>query len=199
MKVLIKNIVLACSLLCAMPMSFARVCKKPKELIIIGCGMAGGMEAYAAYEEARKSGEPLIIRMFEKNKSIAQTTVYNLVPSLTPDEIISVVPRGPELVKKLAIKFNQPGGIKVVDIDGVHGTPVADNFISQAERYSKDESGHQARTQALLELGKMSMDMWQQMSIKRMMSLKKFLRHQILIRVVNLHLIRPGHYIMGIE
>lgn len=129
-----------------------------------------------AYRDAQKTGDQLIIRMFDKNISLSDTTVYNLVPSITPDEISAVVPRGPELVKKLTVKFNQPGGIKVVDVDGVFDTPVANHFISQVERYSADEIGHSARSKVLLELGKLSMDMWQDLYATADYQLKEIFR-----------------------
>src|SRR5436190_20913629 len=83
-------------------------CSSPEEMIIIGGGMAGGMEAYYAHLDAKKRQAPLCITIYEKNNSLAETTVSNIVPSLTCDEILSVVPRGPELIKKLEILFSRP-------------------------------------------------------------------------------------------
>ena len=134
----------------------------PKQKItIVGGGIVGAMEAYFAYLDAREEGIPLRITVLEKNASLSDTTTAHIVPSLTPDEILSVVPRGQELVKKLQLKFNQPGGIRVDDADGVNATEIAEQFIKQVELYSEDEEGHQLRTRTLLELGKMSMNLWQ--------------------------------------
>lgn len=42
------------------------------------------------------------ITIFEKNQSFTETTSVNIVPSLTPDEILSVVPRGAALAEHSA-------------------------------------------------------------------------------------------------
>lgn len=134
----------------------------PKQKItIIGGGIVAAMEAYFAYLDAREAGSPIRITVLERNATLSETTTAHIVPSLTPDEILSVVPRGQELVKKLQLKFNQPGGIRVEDAEGVNSTEIAEQFIKQVELYSEDEEGHQTRTRALLELGKMSMNLWQ--------------------------------------
>lgn len=136
---------------------------QPQELVIVGGGIAGFMEVYFAHVEAEKNNRSISITIYEKNDSIAQTTVSNNVPSLTCDEIISVVPRGQELKRKLEIPFNQPGGIRVDDVPGIDGSQVTEQFKEQVQIYSLDELGHQERTQHLLALGKMSMDMWQEL------------------------------------
>lgn len=138
--------------------SFAHV----KELTIIGGGIAGAMESYFAYLDAKNNNFDLRIKIYEKNKSIEDTTVCNIVPSLTCDEIFCVIPRGPELVKKLSVLFSKPGGIRVDDVAGIHGSEVAEKFKQEAQKYSLDEEGHKLRTQDLLALGKMSMDLWQE-------------------------------------
>ena len=129
---------------------------------IIGGGIIGAMQAYYAYLEAKKNGEQVRITIHEKNTSITDTTTTHLVPSLTPDEILSVVPRGQELVNKLKLLFNQPGGIRVDDVNNVNDSLAAEIFKHHVQQYSKDESGHAARTRALLNLGKMSMNLWQE-------------------------------------
>jgi hypothetical protein len=139
-----------------------------QELIIVGGGIAGGMEAYYAHIDAKidkkkkKNKAPLRITIYEKNDSIKATTVSNIVPSLTCDEILSVVPRGPELVKKLEVLFSNPGGIRVADVRGIHDTEVTEYFKQEVQTYSLDEVGHKQRTQDLLALGKMSMDLWKE-------------------------------------
>jgi len=137
--------------------------QKFQDVVIVGGGMVGGIEAYYAHLDAKRHKIPLRITIYEKNASIADTTISNIVPSLTCDEILSVVPRGQELVKKLEIPFNQPGGIRVGDVAGIHGSPVAEYFKQEVQVYSLNEDGHNRRTQALLSLGKMSMDLWQDM------------------------------------
>lgn len=131
------------------------------EVTIVGGGIAGALHAYHAHQEALKSGNKTRVTIFEKNKSISDTTTSNIVPSFTIDEIMSVVPRGKALVEKLQLAFNQPGGIRVDDVAHANDSVVAHEFIQQAETYSYDLKGYHDRTQTLLALGKMSMDMWQ--------------------------------------
>lgn len=131
------------------------------KLTIVGGGIVGAIEAYFAYIEAKNNGKKIRITIHEKNESISETTTSHIVPSLTPDEILSVVPRGQELVKKLKILFSEPGGIRVNDVEKVNDSAVTDEFIRQVQEYSNDEEGHRLRTKTLLELGKMSMNLWQ--------------------------------------
>ena len=72
----------------------------PENKLTIGGGIVGAIEAYFAYLEAKNNGKKIRITIHEKNESISETTTSHIVPSLTPDEILSVVPRGQELVKK---------------------------------------------------------------------------------------------------
>ena len=81
----------------------------------------------------------------------------HIVPSLTPDEILSVVPRGQELINKLCHLFSEQGGIRVDDVAGVNDSFAADQFKRAVQEYGLDEEGHHARTETLLALGKMSM------------------------------------------
>jgi hypothetical protein len=130
------------------------------EVFIVGGGIAGALHAYNVHRDAVKYGTDVCVTIFEKNSSVDVTTTANIVPSLTPDEILSVVPRGKALVEKLQIPFSQPGGIRVDDVENVNNA-TADRFMREAECYSKDEVGYEKRTKALLSLGKMSMDLWQ--------------------------------------
>ena len=133
------------------------------KLTIIGGGIVGAFQAYYAYQDACKKQTRVRVTIHEKNKDITGTTTLHIVPSLTPDEILSVVPRGKELVKKLQILFNQPGGLRINDIAHINDSPSALNFIKQVEMYSQDQEGYKKRTHALLSLGKMSMELWQKM------------------------------------
>ncbi len=133
-----------------------------EKLIIVGGGIAGGMEAYYAYLNAKKNDTKLQIIIYEKNNTITNTTVSNIVPSLTCDEILSVVPRGPELVKKLKVLFSNPGGIRVDDVKRINDTPATEHFKQEVQNYSLDEAGHAQRTRDLLAMGKLSMDLWKE-------------------------------------
>ena len=138
--------------------------------IIVGGGIIGALESYYAYKDAQKNGEKICITVYEKGESLGTSsngqsstnTSYNIVPSLTIDEILSVVPRGSELVEKLKILFSQPGGIRVDDVNGVNDSESAVNFKEAVAIYGSDKN-HDDRTLALLMLGKKSMDLWQQM------------------------------------
>lgn len=129
------------------------------KLTIVGGGIVGALEAYFAYLNAQKDRKQIRVTIHEKNKAIADTTTSHLVPSLTPDEIFAL-PLGQELIRKMQLPFSKPGGIRVDDVEGVNGT-AADQFIARVLEYSRDEEGHQVRRRALLELGKMSMNLWQ--------------------------------------
>ncbi len=137
---------------------------------IIGGGIVGALESYYAHKEAEKNGEKICITVYEKGDSLSQSnggksstnTSYNIVPSLTIDEILSVVPRGSELVEKLSILFSQPGGIRVDDVAGVNDSEAAIHFKEAVAIYGSDKN-HDDRTLSLLMLGKKSMDLWQQM------------------------------------
>lgn len=132
------------------------------KLTIIGGGIIGAMEAYAAYQEAKQNGETIRITIYEKHPELKQSTTGNIVPSLTPDEILSVVPRGQELTAKLKLLFSEPGGIRVDDAKNVNDTEAADRFKMTVIDDSKDEQAHQKRTDTLLSLGRLSMQMWQE-------------------------------------
>jgi hypothetical protein len=133
------------------------------ELVIVGGGIIGGLEAYYAFKDAQLHNYPLRITIYEQNQFIADSTAARIVPSLTPDEILAVIPRGTALIKNSAILFSEPGGIRVDDVMGIHGSDATLAFQQQAQIYSLDELGHAARTQHLLELGKMSMNLWHEL------------------------------------
>ena len=137
---------------------------------IVGGGIIGALESYYAYKEALKNEKKICITVYEKGDSFGSSntgkpstnTAYNIVPSLTPDEILSVVPHGSELVEKLAILFSQPGGIRVDDVKGVNDSKSAINFKKAVAIYGSDKN-RDDRVLSLLMLGKRSMDLWQQM------------------------------------
>ncbi len=140
-----------------------------RKVSIIGGGIIGALESYYAYQDAQKKGEKVCVTVYEKGHSfessnphqLSTNTAYNIAPSLTVDEIVSVVPRGSELMEKLAVLFNRPGGIRVDDVEGVNDSEAALYFKQAATLYGSDKY-HDDRTQSLLMLGKKSMDLWQQ-------------------------------------
>lgn len=143
--------------------------KTDRHLSIIGGGIIGALESYYAHKDAQKDGVKICVTVYEKGNQFESTdnqsstnTSFNIVPSLTIDEILSVVPRGSELVEKLAIPFNQPGGIRVDDVTEVNDSESAIRFKEAVALYGADKN-HDERTLALLMLGKRSMDLWQKM------------------------------------
>src|SRR5450631_3277574 len=102
---------------------------------VIGGGIIGALESYYAYKDAQKDDKKICVMVYEKGHSLdvssagksSTNTSYNIVPSLTIDEILSVVPRGSELVEKLAVLFSQPGGIRVDDVSGANDSQSAIN------------------------------------------------------------------------
>lgn len=133
-----------------------------QKLTIVGGGIIGFLEAYYAYLNAQARGERIRVTIYDKNKSLTETTTANIVPSLTPDEILSVVPRGQELINKLKSLFSELNGIRVDDVNGVNDSSCAKEFVHAVQQYGLDEEGHRLRTDTLLALGKMSMDLWQE-------------------------------------
>lgn len=137
------------------------VCSKT---VIVGGGIIGAMESYSSYVNAIKNNRQIQVVIYEKSPAFEEgaftNTGYHICPSLTPDEILSVVPRGSELVEKLTFLFSQPGGIRVDDVPGANDSLAAIEFKQAVEVYGKDPN-HEDRTSNLLMLGKMSMDFWQ--------------------------------------
>ena len=131
-----------------------------EHIVFIGSGIATAVDSLISYQDSVSKKTSLKITIFEKNTSVHESTATQIAPSLTPDEIVSVVPRGTALVEKLRVRFDEPGGIRVDDVSGIHDSQVAQQFMKEAAVYSCDEIGHAQRTQDLLALGKMSMDLW---------------------------------------
>lgn len=137
---------------------------------IVGGGIVGALESYYAYKSAWSQGKKICITVYEKGDSFGSynngqsstNTACNIVASLTTDEILSVVPRGSELMDKLAILFSQPGGIRIDDVSGVNDSEAALHFKEAVSIYGSDKN-HDDRTLSLLMLGKISMNLWQQM------------------------------------
>lgn len=135
-----------------------------EKVVIIGGGIIGAIESYNVYVNANKNNRQVQVVVYEKSPTFEEgaitNTAYHISPSLTPDEILSVVPRGSELVEKLTFLFSQPGGIRVDDVPGANDSLAAIQFKQAVAAYGEDPN-HQDRTQNLLMLGKMSMDLWQ--------------------------------------
>lgn len=152
-----------------------------RKTTIVGGGIIGALESYYAYKDAQKEGKKICVTIYEKGHSFdsknGQMTnaAYNISPSLTPDEILCVVPRGKALIDKLAIPFDQPGGIRVDDVPGVNNSDCAIKFKEAVTLYGSDPN-HDDRTLSLLMLGKKSMELWQQMYAEGDAELKALLK-----------------------
>ncbi len=154
-----------------------------EKTIIIGGGIIGALESYYAYKNAQQNNTRICITVYEKDHSLTESSTgqpssnaaYNIMPSLTIDEILSVVPRGSELIEKLAIPFNQPGGIRINDVDGVNNSESAIKFKNSVASYGSDKN-HDDRTLSLLTLGKKSMELWQEMYDEADAELKEILK-----------------------
>lgn len=131
------------------------------KVTIVGGGIIGAFEAYFAWLDAHRADRKVRVTIHEKGSSVADTTTTNIFPSLTVDEILSVVPRGSLLLEKLGLLFNEPGGIRVDDVPGINGSPVAEKFIDAVVAYSADQTHYAELTRALLNLGHHSMQLWQ--------------------------------------
>lgn len=134
-----------------------------EKLTLVGGGIIGFLEAYYAYLDAKSRGERIRITIHEKNKFLQDTTTGHIVPSLTIDEILAVVPRGRELIEKLKYLFNERGGIRVDDVPFVNDSPAALKFIAAVQVDGENEEAHRERTEILLALGKLSMELWQEL------------------------------------
>ncbi|MFN7364715.1 MAG: NAD(P)-binding protein [Alphaproteobacteria bacterium] len=145
-----------------LPSPYAQGHAKPQHTYrIVGAGMAGFVAAYRAYKKSLEDGIPVRIVLYEKNAHLTETTGANIFYSLTPDELLSVIPQGQDLPKKLNIPFNEPEGIFVPDIPETSQTPMAKKFIQEV--LALDAGEHEKRTEFLLSLGKYSMDAWQRL------------------------------------
>ncbi|CDR34729.1 FAD-binding oxidoreductase [Criblamydia sequanensis] len=160
-------------------------CPSTKRVTVVGGGIIGALESYYAYKEGQNQGSKIIINVYEKGESFdvspheengkaSTNTSYNIVPSLTIDEILSVVPRGEEMVRKLSIPFSEPGGIRVDDVEGVNDSKSALQFKEAVTAYGSDP-GHEDRTDTLLRLGRKSMDLWQSLYDEADLELKAIL------------------------
>lgn len=114
---LVSFVTICCLLFSTLPLDAHTTPIAESEVVIVGGGIAGALHAYQAHREALQQGTKARILIFEKNKSLSDTTTLNVVFSLTPDEIIAVIPRSDELLKKLNVAFNEPGGLNVCGIN----------------------------------------------------------------------------------
>ena len=128
------------------------------DVVIVGGGIVGLFEAYQTAKDAQDNNETITITVLEKHQTRFDTTTANIVPSLTIDEILAVVPRGANLIASLQKKFYEGEGIRVEDIDNESETVT--QFIKAAKTDGDNENLYKERTKTLLNLGKKSMHLW---------------------------------------
>jgi hypothetical protein len=147
-----------------------------RKLTLVGGGIVAYMTAYFAYKHAMAQNETIRVTIHEKNQRVGDfhdTTTQHLVPSLTFDEIVAVIPPAAILEQKASILFNE-GGIRVPDVPAVHESAAYQRFIDAVRVFGATGAEH--RRAVLLELGKMSMELWQEVYDEGDEELKQLLR-----------------------
>jgi hypothetical protein len=131
-----------------------------RKIRTIGAGVSSGIDMLLEYLLSKEKNEKVRVTMYDKNASVEDTTATNIAPSLTIDELLSVVPSGEDLVKALQIFFNESGGIRV-DIPGIYDTESVQEFIAAVIHESTYKEKAQQRQELLYALGKLSMQAWE--------------------------------------
>lgn len=133
-----------------------------KEINIVGAGIIAYLASYLISKSSLEKGQKIKINIFEKNHSINDTTVMHLVPSLTPDEMLAVIPPVDELLKDLQISFKEDHGIRVDDVPDIHKSKSTAEFLNQVRIDSAlgniDHLRHSQKI--LLDIGRRSMELW---------------------------------------
>ncbi|ARB92107.1 FAD-binding oxidoreductase [Legionella longbeachae] len=136
-----------------MPIPIQNITEK---VSIAGNGIVALMIAYFAFLKAREEDKAIKISIRGKYP-ITQTTAAFLVPSLSWNEILSVVPPGKKFIEALGKFFTEfNGGILL---------PNADKIIYQAEEFieavkSCGEEDIYRKKELLIEFSKLSLSLW---------------------------------------
>lgn len=129
------------------------------KISIAGNGIIALMTAYFLFLRAKKEGKPIKITLRGKYP-VDQTTAAFLAPSLSWNEILSVVPPGKKLLESLEKLFTEfTGGIRLEKDNLI--LIRAKEFIEAVEACSKDENAHQRRTALLVEFSQFSLALWE--------------------------------------
>ncbi len=129
-----------------------------KKLIIIGGGILGHLAALMVH----LNGERARITIHERYPDGTYTPAANLWPSLTPDEILAVVPVGKAFLDAYNRAFDEEGGI-FADVSGVNDSALTQEFKNEVMSFSQDPTRHAERQASLLEVGRLAMDAWHQL------------------------------------
>lgn len=139
-----------------MPVKIGEINEK---ISIAGNGIVALMIAYLLFLRAKEENKPLKMTVRGKYR-INETTAAFLVPSLSWNELLSVVPPGSKLLealKKLFTEFN--GGIRLEPSDDI--LVRAKEFINAVEACGKSEAVQRRRTELLVEFSKLSLSIWE--------------------------------------
>ena len=140
----------------AMPQSMSYPSSK---LVITGGGIVAYLEAYIAFLQARSDLQKIRISIHEKNDRLNETTTAHLVPSLTPNEILSVVDHS-SFFQDISTSFRHPGGILANDVEYILDTKEAKRFIAALRGVSQNNQLLQKNTELMLRMGELSMTLW---------------------------------------
>lgn len=129
-----------------------------KKISFVGGSIASGLRLLL--EWFANDQKPLRATVFEASKVLYAAANFALIaPSLTPDEAAAVLPAIEAFMKSLQTKFNQPGGCSLENLE-VDNLPFTAEFIAAVKTAGENPNESAVKTQALLALGKRSMELW---------------------------------------
>ncbi|MFN7038535.1 MAG: hypothetical protein ACK4OM_03090 [Alphaproteobacteria bacterium] len=134
-----------------------------EKLTIIGGGIIGFFQASYAYQAFEKQGKRVRITIYEKNKSLLETTAAGVAPSLTDLEMSAVLPSGDEFEAALRMPFHEAKGIKIEDVPGINDSFAGKIFKEAVSKSSTDYKAYEESAKFVLSLGKKSMKLWQKL------------------------------------
>lgn len=129
------------------------------KISIAGNGIVALMVAYLLFLRSHEEQKAVKITIRGKYP-IDYTTAAFLVPSLSWNEILSVVPPGKKLLDSLQKLFTDfKGGIRLEETDTI--LLKAKEFIDAVESSGNDEQAQHRRTELLVEFSKLSLSIWE--------------------------------------
>lgn len=131
-----------------------------KKVTMVGWGISNVVHALLLALQAQHRGEKIRVTVYEKNPKITDTTAANICASLTADESSCVVPSVERLLEDLKTPFDQPGGILVRDVPGIHESASGKRFLAEVAAQGKNPEAIKKLEEMMLLMGKMSMDLW---------------------------------------
>jgi hypothetical protein len=126
-----------------------------QEINIAGNGIVGLMIAYFCYLNARESNQNIRI-VVRGQYPVNQSTAASLVPSISWNEILSVVPAGKELLKLLSCSFTS-GGIGLGSDQIIQESR---EFIDAVKLNADIKEAQIHRKNLLIQFGQYSVSLW---------------------------------------